>query len=197
MAATAIGLVLGLLTPAQLLHIDAERFSARGLIIEGLERGVGVSVFTFFLMGLVAGIEATGMLDRMVAYAKRAARSTRGAEIWIFGTVSGAVLLTTHSAVAILTVGRFAREAGEAFGVTAYRRANLLDITVCTYPFLFPFFIPTILAASTTAAGADFGMPRVSPLATGMYNFHSWALLVVVVVAVATGFGTSGTRRTT
>ena len=81
LAATAIGLALGLLTPAQLLHIDAERFSARGLIIEGLERGVGVSVFTFFLMGLVAGIEATGMLDRVVAYAKRAARSTRGAEL--------------------------------------------------------------------------------------------------------------------
>jgi len=29
--------------------------------------------------------------------------------------------------------------------------ANLLDTTVCTYPFLLPWFIPTILAASLTA----------------------------------------------
>ena len=104
-------------------------------------------------------------------------------------SVSAVVMLTTHSVVAILTVGRFARETGEAFGVDRYRRANILDITVCTYPFLLPFFIPTILMASTTAAGAEVGVPRVSALATGMYNFHSWALLAVVILAIATGWG--------
>jgi len=189
LAALGLGLGLGLLDPADILRIDTADFVARGLIVDGMERGVGVAVFTFLLMGLVAGLEATGTLDRMVAYARRRTRSARGAELWIFGTVSAAVLLTTHSAVAILTVGRFAREAGEAFGVSAYRRSNVLDVTVCTYPFVLPFAIPTILTASTTVAGAEFGLPRISPLATGLYNLHSWALLAVLLVAILTGYG--------
>ncbi len=188
-AAIAIGLALGLLAPGDLLYIDADNFIAAGLILDGMERGVGVSLLTIMLMGLVAGLEASGIIDRVVASARRRIHSPRGAEIWIFGTVSAVVLLTTHSAVAILTVGRFARETGEAFGIGRYRRANILDMTVCTYPFLLPFFIPTIITASTTAAGAEFDLPRISAFEAGMYNFYSWALLGVVIVAISTGWG--------
>jgi Na+/H+ antiporter NhaC len=188
-AALAIGLPLGLLAPSGVLWIDREAFAARGLIIEGMERGIGVSVFTLLLMGLVGGLEATGVLDRLVNLAERRARSARGAELWTFGAVSAAVLLTTHSVVAILTVGTFTRRTGERFGVPPYRRANLLDVTVCTWPFLLPYCIPTILAASTTAAGAGFGMPRVSPLAAGLANLHSWGLLAMALLAVFAGYG--------
>ena len=189
LAATLIGLALGLLVPSQLLFIDTENYRAAGLILEGMERGVGVSIFTILLMGLVAGLEASGILDRVVAFARKRTHSPRGAELWIFGTMSAAVLLITHSAVAILTVGGFTRETGEAFGIHRYRRANILDITSCTYPFLLPFYIPTIVAASTTAGAAAFGMPRIAPLAAGLFNFHSWALLVVLLFAIITGFG--------
>ncbi len=189
LAATIIGLALGLLLPAQLLFIDTENFRAAGLILDGMERGVGVSIFTILLMGLVAGLEASGILDRLVEFARKRTHSPRGAELWIFGTMSAAVLLITHSAVAILTVGGFTRETGEAFGIHRYRRANILDITSCTYPFLLPFYIPTIVAASTTAGAAAFGMPRITPLAAGLFNFHSWALLVVLLFAIITGFG--------
>jgi hypothetical protein len=99
------------------------------------------------------------------------AASRRSAEIWIVGAVTGAVLLTTHS-VAILTVGEFARETGLRVGIGPYRRANLLDVTVCTWPFTLPYFLPAILAANATAAGAPFGMPHVSPRATGVHNRH-------------------------
>ena len=104
-------------------------------------------------------------------------------------SVSAAVLLTTHSVVAILTVGELTRRLGRAVGLTKYRRANLLDVTVCTYPFLFPYFIPPILAASATSAGEAYGVPRVSPLDAGMHNVYSWALLVIVLVAIVTGYG--------
>jgi len=189
LAAVVIGLLLGLLLPSQLLFIDVENFRAAGLILDGMERGVGVSIFTILLMGLVAGLEASGILDRVVDFARRHTHSPRGAELWIFGTMSAAVLLITHSAVAILTVGGFTRETGEAFGIHRYRRANILDITSCTYPFLLPFYIPTIVAASTTAGATAFNMPRIAPLATGLFNFHSWALLAVLIFAIVTGFG--------
>ena len=79
--------------------------------------------------------------------------------------------------------------ARERFGLSAYRRANLMDATVCTFPFILPYFIPVILAASTTASGAELGMPRLSPFAAGLYNFHSWMLFIVIVLAIFTGFG--------
>ena len=91
--------------------------------------------------------------------------------------------------MAILAVGELTRDAGKSFGLSAYRRANLLDVTVCTYPFLLPFFIPTILAASTTVGYEAFGMPRLSAWTIGLHNAHSWALLLVMLFAIGTGWG--------
>ena len=62
-------------------------------------------------------------------------------------------------------------------------------MTVCTYPFLLPFFIPTILAASTTAGLDVFGAPRLSAWSIGLHNAHSWGLLLVILLAMATGWG--------
>lgn len=185
-----LALGAGLLRPSQVMYVEAENFAARGLIVDGLERGLGVSVFTLLLMGLVGALEATGVVDRLVAFAARHTRSRRGAEGWIVGAASGATLLTAHPAVAILAVGRFALESGEKFGIGRYRRANLMDSIVCTFPFILPYFVPTILAASLTA-GAE-PMPRLSPWQIGAANLHSWALLVMVLLAVATGYGSRG-----
>lgn len=105
------------------------------------------------------------------------------------GIVSGAVLLTTHSVVAILATGEFARQTGARFGLSRYRRANLLDMTVCTWPFLLPWFLPTILAASASGGGAAYGMPPQSAFTIGMYNTYSWALVGAVLLAIVTGYG--------
>ena len=132
-------------------------------------------------------------MRRLVGAATQGAKTAGQAEWRIFATISAAVILTTHAAVAILAVGKFTKEAGEAFGISAFRRANILDVTVCTYPFLLPFFIPTILAASTTAGYEAFGMPRLSAWTIGLHNAHSWALLVIVLVAIGTGWGRAKT----
>lgn len=189
LATAILGVGIGVVEPGELLYLDRESFVARGLLLEGMERGIGVSVFTILLMGVVGGLEAGGVMDRLHQYLRARAPGRGAAEWWSFGAVSAAVLVTTHSVVAILGVGELVRETGETAGVSPYRRANILDITVCTYPFLLPFFIPTILAASMTAGASEFGMPRVAPLEAGLYNFHSWTLLAVLILALATGFG--------
>ncbi len=58
-----------------------------------------------------------------------------------------------------------------------------------SWPHVFPWFIPAILTASTTAAGAAYGMPRLSPVAVGLANAHFWALLGMVLLAVGMGYG--------
>jgi Na+/H+ antiporter NhaC len=186
-AASVLGVVLARFEPSDLMGIDRENFIATGLLLDGMRRAVGVSVFTLLLMGLVGGIEASGLLRRLIEWVRGHGTSSGRAEWWIFGVATAATMLTTHSGVAILTVGPLTKDVGEAADVHPYRRANILDVTVCTYPFLLPFFIPTILAASMT--GDVSGMPRLSPWAVGLHNVHSWGLLVVIVVAIASGWG--------
>jgi Na+/H+ antiporter NhaC len=188
-AAAVLGLALGLFDAADLIHVDREAYLAKGLLLDGLQRGVGVSVFTLLLMGLTGGIEASGLVDRAVAATSRWASTPRRAELWIFGATSLAVLLTTHSVVAMLAVGSFASAIGERQGLSRARRANVLDVTVCTYPFLLPYFIPTILASSLSQAGVEHGLPRISPWQAGLLNLHSWGLLVVLLFAILTGWG--------
>ncbi|MCH7781296.1 MAG: hypothetical protein IH848_10645 [Acidobacteria bacterium] len=182
-----LGLATGRLQPQQLMYLDRDQFSAKGLIIDGMERAVGVSIFTILLMALVAGLEGSGLLERWMSTAGRRVRSARGAEFTIFGLTSACVLLTTHAVVAILTVGDITRRLGKRFDVGANRRANLLDLTVSTYPFLLPWFIPTVLAAGMTGQGD--GMVRLAVTQVGLFNFHSWALLAIALIAIATGWG--------
>lgn len=189
LTATVLGLGLRLLRPSELLHIDKAEFTARGIIVDGMSRGLGATVFTILLLGLVATLQATGALEGLVRFATRAGQSARRTELFIVGSVSGAVLLTTHSIVAMLAVGEMAKETGEAAGLSPYRRANLLDMTVCTWPFLLPYCLPTILASASSAAGAPYGLPRVSPLAAGLCNTYAWMLMVAIAFAVATGYG--------
>lgn len=189
LAAILLALALGLISPHQLMYLDLGSYGARGLIVEGMESSVDIAIFTLLLMGLVAGLETSGYMQRLLAYAERKIHTARSAEWWAFGSVSIATLLTTHSVVALLSVSRFVRETGARNGVGPNRRANLLDTTVCTYPFLLPYCIPTILASSLTASGAPFKMPIVSALTAGLFNFHSWALLAMVLFALTTGWG--------
>lgn len=193
-AATAAGVALlfDLIEPADLIHIDTEAFRAQGLILDGMEGAVGIVVFTILLMGIVGAAREAGVLDRLVREpGATTAEAPRRAELRIFGVTSAAVIVTTHSVMAILAVGDLVRKAGRRAGIGRFRRANLLDMTVCTYPFLFPFFIPTILASSATGSGAAFGVPRVTALGAGLANPYSWALLAVIITAIVTGWGRS------
>jgi Na+/H+ antiporter NhaC len=188
-SATVLALLLGLVTPGDLLHIAPGTFGATGIIVDGMQRAVGVSVFTLLLVALVGTLQATDVMDRLVQSAQNRATSARAAESWIVGVVSAAVLLTTHSVVAILAVGEFARRTGERFGVPGYRRANLLDMTVCTWPFLLPYFLPTILASSASRSGVPYGMPALGAGTIGLYNSYAWALAVAIALAIVTGYG--------
>lgn len=189
---TVLGLLLGLLPWSEVLSLDLENFTAKSFVIEGINRAVGLSIFTILLMGLVATLKASGLMDRLVVYAASRTHSTKQAETWIAGVMTMALLLTTHSIVAILMVSDFTKKTGEQLGIPSIRRANLLSLMACTFPFILPYFIPVILMANMTQSGAEFNVPAVSPLAIGGHNFMSWGLLAVALFTIALGQGRTG-----
>ena len=191
-ATVVVALAMNLVSISDLLYISPDAFRAQGLILDGMEGAVGIVVFTILLMGIVGAAQEAGIVDRLAGdRAAGAEISARRAEVRIFTVTSVAVIVTTHSVMAILAVGDLVRKTGRRAGIGRFRRANLLDMTVCTYPFLLPFFIPTILASSATASGEPFGVPRVTALDAGLANPYSWALLAIIVTAIATGLGRS------
>ena len=186
---TIVGLASGLLSLEQVISLDLENFAAKSFIIDGINRAVGLSIFTLLLMGLVATLKASGLMTNLVDFAALHAKTKKQAESWIAGIMSAAVLLTTHSIVAILMVTDFSNKTGEKLGVAKIRRANLLSLMACVFPFILPYFIPVILMANMTASGKEFGIPQVGPLEVGLYNFMSWGLLLMALMTLFFGFG--------
>jgi Na+/H+ antiporter NhaC len=187
-----LGLTTGLLPTDKLFSLDLENYTATSFIIDGINRAVGISFFTILLMGLVATLKASGLVNRLVTFAAHNSKTKKQAEVWISGTVSAAVLLTTHSIVAILTVAEFANKTGNKMGISARRRANILSLVCCFFPFVLPYFIPVILMSNMTSSGSEFGIPKIAALQVGLYNFVSWGLLAVLILVVIFGLGDKG-----
>lgn len=189
MFGVVLGLGLGLLPMDKLISLDLGNMVAKSFVIDGINRAVGISFFTILLMGLVATLKTSGLVNQLVAFAEKHSQTQKHAEGWIAGTVGAAVLLTTHSVVAILMVAEFANKTGESKNISPQRRANILSLVVCVFPFLLPYFIPVILMANTTASGAEFGIPAVAPLEAGLYNFVAWGLLLMTILTLLFGYG--------
>lgn len=186
---TVLGLVSGLLPMEHLISLDLENFAAKSFVIDGINRAVGLSIFTILLMGLVATLKASGLMNKLVDFAALRTKTKKHAEGWISIVMSMAVLLTTHSIVAILMVTDFTNKTGEKFGIPKMRRANVLSLIACTFPFVLPYFIPVILMANMANTGQEFGIPQVNPLQVGLFNFMSWSLLVMALLTIFFGYG--------
>ncbi len=65
--AVAIALRLGVITPFDLLHLDRATFGATNILVEGMQRAVGVIIFKLLLVSLVGTLQATDALDRLDA----------------------------------------------------------------------------------------------------------------------------------
>ena len=186
---TFLGLILNLLPWSKVLSLDLENFAATSFIIDGINRAVGLSIFTILLMGLVASLKASGLMNRLVAFAASRVATEKQAEGWIVAVMSMAVLLTTHSIVAILMVTDFTKKTGAELGISKIRRANLLSMIACIFPFLMPYFIPVILMANMTNTGKEFNIPALSPFEIGLHNFMSWGLLLMALLTLVFGWG--------
>jgi len=186
---TILSLLSGLLPVSQLISLDIENYKANSFIIDGISKALGISIFTILLMGLVATLKDSGLLERLVRFAEQHSQTSKHAETWIAGITVLAVLLITHSIVAILTVSEFANTTGEKMKIMPIRRSNILSLVVCVIPFLFPYFIPVILMASTSSSGKELGIASVSALDVGMHNFLAWGLLMMTIMVVLFGFG--------
>ena len=87
--AAVLGMVLGRFGVGDLIGIDRDNFIATGLILDGMRRAHRSLGLHYSSHGdSWAGVEAAGLLDRLITWIRQKAAQAQQAEWWIFGSVT-------------------------------------------------------------------------------------------------------------
>ena len=104
-------------------------------------------IVTLLAGGMLELIRVNGGLDYIVEAMTRCIRGKRGAEFSIAALVSLANLCTANNTIAIITVGRIARDISVRFGLDPRKSASILDTFSCLVQGLIPYGAQLLMAA--------------------------------------------------
>ena len=186
LAGCAVGLLFGIYTVEGLISFPGG-FSVSGAIIEAISGTAGTVVMLIAVFALLGVVERSGVFEDVGVFLERFARSERSTETAIVLAAGILSMVTGVISVAIVALGDLVNEIGEKAGVDKYRRANLLDCTGCVFCFLAPWTVHCMIPAQQSAQfGEGFA---VAPASIPFVNFYSICMMVMLAVAVITGYG--------
>ncbi len=186
LAGCAGGLLFGIYTVEGLISFPGG-FSVSGAIIEAISGTAGTVVMLIAVFALLGVVERSGVFEDVGVFLERFARSERSTETAIVLAAGILSMVTGVISVAIVALGDLVNEIGEKAGVDKYRRANLLDCTGCVFCFLAPWTVHCVIPAQQSAQfGEGFA---VAPASIPFVNFYSICMMVMLAVAVITGYG--------
>lgn len=190
-SAVFIGLIFRLLTFDALFQVkDGE---VNGAIASGISGMVEIIIFTLLLIISIKIMRKGKGSEALVESAKKIVKTARGAEMSTGFLVVAFSAIMGINAPAILAIGlSYAKPIGDKFNIHPYRMANILDGLGNTLAFTMPW-TPTILLihSQTVQANSEFGssIPILSVSEIFPYLIYAWVLLVVMTIAVITGWG--------
>ena len=104
-------------------------------------------IVTLLAGGMLELIRVNGGLDYIVTIMTRRINGKRGAEFSIAALVSLANLCTANNTIAIITVGRIAKDISDKFGIDPRKSASLLDTFSCLIQGIIPYGAQLLMAA--------------------------------------------------
>ena len=186
LAGIVAGLLSGIYTIENLITFPGG-FSVSGAIIEAITGTAGTMAMLIGVFSLLGVLECSGFFEDVGALLARLAKKERSTEATIVLSVGLLSMVTGVISVAIVALGDLINEIGEKAGVNRYRRANLMDCTGCVFCFLAPWTVHCVIPAQLTA---QFGEGvAVAPGSVPFVNYYSLCMLVILVLAVVTGYG--------
>ena len=192
LAGIAAGLLSGIYSLDDLISFPGG-FSVTGTIIEAITGTAGTVAMLIAVFALLGVLECSGLFEDVGALLSHFAKKERSTEATIVLSVGILSMVTGVISVAIVALGDLINEIGEKSGVDRYRRANLMDCTGCVFCFLAPWTVHCVIPAQQSAQfGEGFA---VSPASVPFVNYYSICMLVMLVVAVVTGYGREHSKR--
>lgn len=192
LAGVAAGLLFGVYTVDELISYPGG-FSVSGAIIESITGTAGTVAMLIAVFALLGVLERSGLFEDVRGLLERFAKTERSTEATIVLSVGILSMVTGVISVAIVALGDLIDEMGEKAGVNRYRRANLMDCTGCVFCFLAPWTVHCVIPAQQSA---QFGEAfAVAPASVPFVNYYSLCMLVMLLVAVITGYGRKAPRN--
>jgi Na+/H+ antiporter NhaC len=184
-----VGLGTGIFKPSDIISVP-EPFAAGGIIVEGLNNSVSTVFFVLVIFPLINILRRGGGLDMIMDSLSKIVKGPRSAEAAICATEMLLNIATGVNTVAIVASGEIANRLGKKYGITGYRRANLLDCSGSTFNYILPYMVPVLVGASfSTMKGLPEGAPPVSPIAISVSEFYPWVMLGLLIFAIVAGYG--------
>lgn len=185
-AGIAAGLVTGIYPVSALLDFPGG-FKVTGAIIDSITGCMGTVAMLIGVFAMLGILERSGLFEDVGRGLSKLAKGPASTEATIVGCVGILSMVTGVISVAIVAMGDLVKEMGEKAGLDPYRRANLMDCAGCVFCFLSPWTVHCVIPAMKAA---EFGEAfAVAPAAIPLVNFYSIAMLVILVVSIATGYG--------
>lgn len=186
LAGMAAGLLSGIYSVEDLIAFPGG-FSVSGAVIEAITGTAGTMAMLIGVFALLGVLDRSGFFEDVGALLTRLAKTERSTEATIVLSVGILSMVTGVISVAIVALGNLIHEIGEQAGVDRYRRANLMDCTGCVFCFLAPWTVHCVIPAQLSA---QFGEgTAVAPGSVPFVNYYSICMLVILAVAVMTGYG--------
>lgn len=186
LAGIAAGLLSGIYKVSDLIAFPGG-FSVTGAVIEAITGTAGTMAMLIGVFALLGVLECSGFFEDVGSLLARLAKTERSTEATIVLSVGILSMVTGVISVAIVALGDLVNEIGEKAGVNPYRRANLMDCTGCVFCFLAPWTVHCVIPAQLSA---QFGEGvAVAPGTVPFVNYYSLCMLVILAVAVLTGYG--------
>ena len=132
-------------------------------------------IVTLLAGGMLELIRHNGGLDYIVSAMTRRIKGKRGAEFSIAALVSLANFCTANNTIAIITVGRIARDISQKFGLDPRKSASLLDTFSCLIQGIIPYGAQMLMAA---------GLAGISSISIIGYLYYPLVLGMCAVLAI-------------
>jgi Na+/H+ antiporter NhaC len=122
--------------------------------------GAGISgmgdliIVTLLAGGMLELIRVNGGIDYIVEAMTRRIRGKRGAEFTIAALVSLANLCTANNTIAIITVGRIAKDISRKFDIDPRKSASILDTFSCLIQGIIPYGAQLLMASGLAGISA-------------------------------------------
>jgi len=189
-SAAIIGVVSGNTKISALFSIPESRGISTGIIEDGINSVVGAIIFAILILAVTQILVESGIMRRILSFAEKTMVSTvRQAELFIIGITILASIPISANAPALLLVGpSIVRPIGEKFKLAPSRRANVMDCAVCTVFFILPWHIVVAAWYAAVVSAAESFHITAPPITSALYNPYTWALLLVLIISVLTGW---------
>ncbi len=132
-------------------------------------------IITMMAGGLLEIVRMNGGIDCIINAMTRHIKGKRGAEGSIAALVSLVDVCTANNTVAIITVGKIAKQIGDKFGLDNKKCASLLDTFSCCVQGIIPYGAQMLMAS---------GLAKLNPIEILPYLYYPYVLGTVAIVCI-------------